>query len=133
MKIKFSFSSRHTQAGFSFGQLIVWGLVAGIGWWAYQKWMPSGADKELASIAAQSQPGDVLIYSAPWCTNCKAAKQWMGQQGIKYEECNVEASKDCAAQLRRLDPQGGIPYLIVKGHHMKDGFDSDELVAALKK
>jgi hypothetical protein len=30
-----------------------------------------------------------------------------------------------------LDPQGGVPYLIVKGQHMKDGFDSDEFVAAL--
>jgi RHS protein len=31
------------------------------------------------------------------------------------------------------DPQGGVPYLIVKGQHIKDGFDSDEFVAALAR
>jgi glutaredoxin len=108
-------------------------FLAGLGWWSYQKLALGGADKGMADLAARAQASDVLIYSAPWCANCAAAKQWMVQQGFKFEECNVEASKDCAAQLRSLDPQGGVPYLIVKGKHMKDGFDSDEFLAALAK
>jgi glutaredoxin len=128
------FSSRAVaQRGFGLGQLLTVLLLAGLGWWSYQKLAQPGGGKELADLAARSQASDVLIYSAPWCANCAAAKKWMAQQGFKYEECNVEASKDCAAQLRSLDPQGGVPYLIVKGQHMKDGFDSDEFVAALRK
>jgi glutaredoxin len=128
------FSSRTAaQLGFGLWQLLTVLLLAGLGWWSIQKLAQPGGGKELADLAARSQASDVLIYSAPWCANCAAAKKWMGQQGFKYEECNVEASKDCAAQLRSLDPQGGVPYLIVKGQHMKDGFDSDEFVAALRK
>jgi glutaredoxin len=27
----------------------------------------------------------------------------------------------------------GVPYLIVKGHHMKGGFDSDEFLVAMRQ
>lgn len=90
---------------------------------------PSSA--QLSQLAASLKPGDVLMYSAPWCSNCAAAKAWMAQYGFQYTECDVQASSACLSQLKSLDPQGGVPYLIVKGQHMKDGFDSDEFVAAL--
>ena len=87
---------------------------------------------QLKALAATTQADDVLIYSAPWCGNCTEAKSWMTQYGFKYQECNVEASIDCADQLKRLGSDG-VPYLIVKGQHMKDGFDSDQFIAALQK
>jgi glutaredoxin len=55
----------------------------------------------------------------------------MAQYGFKYQECDVDTGSNCASQLKSLDPQGGVPYLIVKGHHLKAGFDSDEFLAAL--
>jgi glutaredoxin len=91
------------------------------------------SSEQLQRLAAGTQPSDVLIYSAAWCTNCAAAKGWMAQYGFKYQECDVEGSSACAAQLKQLDAQGGIPYLIVKGRHMKDGFDSDEFLALLTR
>lgn len=36
----------------------------------------------------------------------------------------------CEGDLESLG--SGVPYLIVRGHHMKDGFDSDEFIAALR-
>ena len=89
--------------------------------------------EQLAQLAASRQPGDVLMYSADWCPNCRAAKGWMQQYGFKYEECNVETNSACASQLQALDPQGGVPYLIVRGQHMKDGFDSEQFLVALAK
>ncbi len=88
--------------------------------------------EQLKALAATVQADEVLIYSAPWCGNCTEAKSWMTQNGFKYQECNVEASIDCADQFKRLGADG-IPYLIVKGQHMKDGFDSDQFIAALRK
>lgn len=87
--------------------------------------------EQLNQLAANTQASDVLMYSAAWCPNCTAAKGWMAQYGFKYQECDVDTGSNCASQLKSLDPQGGVPYLIVKGHHMKDGFDSDEFLAAL--
>jgi glutaredoxin len=92
---------------------------------------PSSA--QLSQLAANAKPSDVLMYSAPWCSNCAAAKAWMAQYGFPYTECDVQSSSACLSQLKNLDPQGGVPYLIVKGQHMKDGFDSDEFVAALAR
>ena len=71
------------------------------------------------------------MYSATWCPNCAAAKSWLGQYGFKAQICEVDKDSACQAQLQALDPQMGVPYLIVKGRHMKDGFDSDEFLAAL--
>jgi glutaredoxin len=89
--------------------------------------------EQLAQLAASAQAGDVVMYSATWCPNCSAAKSWMGQYGFKAQVCEIDKDSSCLSALKSLDPQGGVPYLIVKGHHMKDGFDSDEFVAVLAK
>jgi len=86
--------------------------------------------EQLAALAAGTQPGDVLMYTAAWCPNCRAARNWMDQYGFRYETCDVDKGAGCAQQLTALGSDG-VPYLIVKGHHMKDGFDSDEFIAAL--
>ena len=125
------FSYHSAQRGF--GRLLMMVCLAGAAWFGYQKWAPGGEQQQMAKLVAGLEASDVVVYGAPWCPHCKAAKQWMGEMGIKYEDCNVEASKTCADQLMKLDPQGGIPYFIVKGQHIKDGFDADEFVAALKR
>jgi glutaredoxin len=58
--------------------------------------------------------------------------KWMHTYGFRYQECDVEKSASCAAEFQRFGSDG-VPYLVVKGHHMKDGFDSDEFVAALSQ
>jgi glutaredoxin len=91
---------------------------------------------DLRTLSAATAPSDVVIYSTSWCPNCKAAKQWMAQQGFAFTECDVEASASCAAELRAhygSSGNQGVPYLVVRGHHMADGFDSEEFIAALKR
>jgi glutaredoxin len=88
---------------------------------------------QLAQLAANTPSSDIVMYSATWCPNCTQAKSWMAQYGFKPQVCETDKDSACQSQLKTLDPQGGVPYLIVKGHHMKDGFDSQEFVAALVK
>ena len=54
--------------------------------------------EQLAQLAASSQPGDVLMYSATWCPNCSAAKSWMGQYGFKAQVCEIDSN--CRYQHR---------------------------------
>jgi glutaredoxin len=89
------------------------------------------SSEQLTALAGSVKDGDVVIYSAAWCANCNAAKHWMSQYGFTYHDCDVEKNADCARQFRATGSEG-VPYLIVKGHHMKDGFDSDEFIAALR-
>ena len=98
-------------------------------------WLDGGASlsaQQVADLAAASQPQDVLFYTADWCPYCRAAKGWMQQYGFKYQECDIDKQAGCAQQLKSLGSTG-VPYLIVKGHHLKGGFDSDEFLVAMRQ
>jgi hypothetical protein len=45
---------------------------------------------------------------------------------------NMSADNQCLKEFKSYGADG-TPFLIVRGHQMKDGFDSDELIAALTK
>jgi glutaredoxin len=87
---------------------------------------------ELTQLAATVGPQDVTIYTTTGCPYCAEAKAWMTQYGFAYAECDAEVRSECAQQLQEYGSTG-VPYLVVRGHHMKDGFDSDEFVAALRQ
>ncbi len=89
------------------------------------------SEEELKRLSSKVGQGDVVIYTTTECPYCAQAKAWMTQYGFAYTECDTEASQSCADDFARLHGNG-VPYLIVRGHHMKDGFDSDEFVAALR-
>ena len=90
------------------------------------------SEQELRQLSSAVKSDDVLIYTTTECPYCAQAKAWMTQYGFHYRECDAQVSNACAAELERLGGVG-VPYLIVRGHHMKDGFDSDEFVAALRE
>ncbi len=94
---------------------------------------PPPTSMSAEKLAANTGPGDVVMYSATWCPYCSQAKSWMGQYGFKPKVCEIDQDSDCLARLKTLDPKGAVPYLIVKGHHMKNGFDTDEFKAAVAK
>lgn len=126
------------QSHVPWGKLLV-GLVIVYGaWLGYHR---SGAltstplrnNLSVEQLAASASPGDVVMYSATWCPYCSQAKGWLGQNGFKPQVCEIDKDSDCLAHLKTFDPKGAVPYLIVKGHHMKNGFDSDEFIAAVGK
>ena len=139
-------AARGSGSGSSFGQLsnVPWGkLVVGVVI-VYGAWLgcnrtgavtgarpPTSVSDE--KLAASAGPGDVVMYCATWRTYCSRAKSWMGQYGFKPQVCEIDQDSDCLARLRALDPKGAVPYLIVKGHDMKNGFDSSEFKAAVGK
>jgi glutaredoxin len=86
---------------------------------------------QLKQLASAVKTNEVVIYTTTHCPYCAQAKSWMSQYGFVYTECDTDVSSTCAAELRALGGNG-VPYLVVRGHHMKDGFDSDEFVAALR-
>jgi len=89
------------------------------------------SEEELRRLASKVSEGEIVIYTTTECPYCAQAKAWMTQYGFTYTECDTEASRDCADELEKLRGNG-VPYLIVRGHHMKEGFDSDEFVSALR-
>lgn len=46
-------------------------------------------------------PSKVIIYTTSWCPDCRAAKRYLDQRGVPYEEINIEETPGAAEQVER--------------------------------
>ena len=113
-------------------------LLAAAWWWQGRSAAPhagsgaaADAATDIATLAASVQAEEVVIYTTSTCTYCAQAMRWLDQHGFAYTECNMSTTPRCE-QAFLAHGATGTPYLIVRSHHMKDGFDSDEFLAALR-
>ncbi|MEM2974440.1 MAG: glutaredoxin family protein [Candidatus Micrarchaeia archaeon] len=74
----------------------------------------------------------VKIYSAPYCTFCLMAKNFLKKHGIEYEDINVQADEHAAREIYELTQQTTIPVIIVDDKEIIIGFDEEKLKMALK-
>lgn len=77
-----------------------------------------GVSYDTASVDVGSET--VVMYSAAWCGVCKKAKQYFAEQGIEYEEHDVEKSSQGKAAYKRLGGKG-VPIILV-GDRRMNGF-----------
>jgi len=71
----------------------------------------------------------VVMYTTSHCPACKAAKQFLAQKGVPYEEIDVETSRDGAQAFQKLGGRG-VPLILV-GDKKMEGFNAQALEAAL--
>jgi glutaredoxin len=107
---------------------------------AWKQWGRDSASSDMTTpqiqiLAASVQPEEVVTYSTTECPYCHAAKGWLAQNGFAFTECNMSVERRCEAEFKAYGGNG-TPFLVTrrggKEHHMKDGFDSDEFLAALR-
>ena len=55
---------------------------------------------------------DIVIYSSNTCVNCKAAKQFMSENNIQYEEKNIDDDRN---NMQYLIDNGfrGVPVIVI--------------------
>lgn len=87
---------------------------------------------ELQTLARGVGPGEVVIYTTSECPYSAQARSWLSQYGFAYTDCNMSIDRRCEQEMQSYGGNG-VPYLIVRGHYMKNGFDSDEFIAALRR
>jgi glutaredoxin len=87
--------------------------------------------EQVGALAATIKPGDVVMYSTTECGYCTQARGWLNQNGFLFTECNMSVDERCVQEFRSYGADG-TPFLLVRGYQMKNGFDSDEFLAALK-
>jgi len=90
------------------------------------------SEADLRALAAGVKSGDVTLYTTTDCPYCTQAKGWLNQYSFAYTECNAETRPECASDLHAHGALG-VPFLLVRGRPMHNGFDSDEFVALLKQ
>ena len=58
----------------------------------------------------------IVVYTTPWCGDCKAAKRFLGEHGIAYEEIDIEQRPEAAEIVMKLnDGMRKVPTLDVEG------------------
>ena len=72
----------------------------------------------------------VTIYSTPTCTWCQAAKDYLSDRGIDFEEVDVSADVNRARELVEKTGQYGVPVVDIDGE-MVVGFDRPRIDALL--
>jgi glutaredoxin len=79
---------------------------------------------------------DVLVYSAPWCPDCRTAKRFLEKHGIPYIEVNIESTPDAVAEVIRRTGKRAIPQFVINGEWVQpyrpgEGFLYEEMKALL--
>jgi glutaredoxin 3 len=59
---------------------------------------------------------NIKIYSTPICPACDAAKNYLKEKGIMYEEFNVENDEVKALEMINLTGQTGVPVIDIDGN-----------------
>jgi mycoredoxin len=77
---------------------------------------------------------ELIVYSAPWCGDCREAKRWLGKHNIVYKEINVEEVPDAAEEIIRQTGKRAIPQFVVDGKWVQpyvpgQGFKHEEMAA----
>jgi mycoredoxin len=57
----------------------------------------------------------VQVYTAPWCRDCRAAKQFLDAQGISYTEIDVDSDPAASQEVIRHAGKRAIPQLVIDG------------------
>jgi mycoredoxin len=76
----------------------------------------------------------ILFYTTRWCGDCKAAKRFLGDRGIPFEEIDIEQNPEAAEIVMRLnDGMRKVPTLDVEGAIVSgDRFNADRFEEDLR-
>jgi len=67
-----------------------------------------------------------VMYTTPWCRDCKAAKKFLAERGVPFEEVDIEQRQEAAQIVMALnDGMRKVPTLDVEGTFVSgDRFDA---------
>jgi mycoredoxin len=57
----------------------------------------------------------VQVYTAAWCRDCRAAKQFLDAHGVAYTEINVDANPAASAEVVHHVGKRAVPQLVIDG------------------
>lgn len=58
---------------------------------------------------------ELIMYSAPWCRDCREAKRFLAKHKIPYQEINIEEVPGAAEEVIRHVGKRAIPQFVIDG------------------
>jgi glutaredoxin len=77
---------------------------------------------------------ELLVYSAPWCRDCREAKRFLADHSIPYTEIDIETTPGAADEVIAHTGKRAIPQFVLDGKWIQpyvpgQGFLLDEMSA----
>ncbi len=79
---------------------------------------------------------ELIVYSAPWCPDCRTAKRFLAQNNIPFTEVDIEKTPGAADEVVRRTGKRAIPQFVIDGQWVQpyrpgEGFLYEEMSALL--
>jgi glutaredoxin len=58
---------------------------------------------------------ELLVYTSPWCPDCRIAKRFLDQHRIPYKEIDIESTPGAAEEVIRQTGKRAIPQFVIDG------------------
>lgn len=68
---------------------------------------------------------DLVIFSAPWCGDCRRLDRWLASEGLAFPKVDIEADPEAAHRLERDTGKRAIPFVLVNGKRWVPGYHKD--------
>ncbi|HNX96598.1 MAG TPA: glutaredoxin domain-containing protein [Candidatus Aminicenantes bacterium] len=72
-----------------------------------------------------AQPS-VIVFTTSACSWCRAVKDHLKKNGVRFREIDVERDADAAREMVRRTGQQGVPVVLIGGRPIV-GFKKDEI------
>jgi len=74
----------------------------------------------------------LIVYTAPWCRDCREAKRFLAKHSIAYDEVDIETTPGAAEEVIRRTGKRAIPQFVLDGvwvqpYRPGEGFLYDEM------
>jgi glutaredoxin len=74
----------------------------------------------------------LIVYTAPWCRDCREAKRFLAKHNIAYDEVDIETTPGAAEEVIRRTGKRAIPQFVLDGvwvqpYRPGEGFLYDEM------
>ncbi|HUS20014.1 MAG TPA: glutaredoxin family protein [Terriglobales bacterium] len=75
---------------------------------------------------------NLIVYSAPWCGDCREAKRFLAKHNIPFTEIDIESTPGAAAEVIKQTGKRAIPQFVIDGKWVQpyrpgQGFLYDEM------
>lgn len=75
---------------------------------------------------AQNLAGlDLVIYSAPWCGDCRRLERWLRTESLSFPKVDIESDPKAADRLERETGKRAIPFVLVNGKDWVPGYHKE--------
>lgn len=58
---------------------------------------------------------NLIVYTAPWCSDCRVAKAWLNKHNIPFNEINIEETPGAADEVIKNAGKRAIPQFVIDG------------------